>query len=282
MIDTHAHIMNLHYGGPYEGGTQGLVERAVAAGVRHINCVGAGGDIDEVHSALVATRTWPGVSAICGIHPHDARRLADGAAGETLKAAVAVACADEACVAVGETGLDFHYDLSERDQQFAAFEWHVALARSLGKPLCIHTRNAEPETLQVLRQTGAQNVGGVIHCFSGTADFGLRCVEELGFYLSVPGIVTFKNPGELPEAVRRCPLDRLLIETDSPFLAPIPFRGKRCEPALIGHTLRKVAEIKGITEAEALRATSANAVRLFGDRLCTVLSAAAMVGPTTR
>ncbi len=282
MIDTHAHIMNQHYGGPYPGGTQGLIERAVAAGVRHINCVGAGGDIDEVRSALVAARTWPGVSAICGIHPHDARRLADPDTGEALKAGVREACQDETCVAVGETGLDFHYDLSARDEQFAAFAWHIDLARALGKPLCIHTRNAEPETLQVLRECRAAEVGGVIHCFSGTAEFGLRCVDEFGFYLSIPGIVTFKNPGELPEAVRRCPLDRLLIETDSPFLAPIPFRGKRCEPALVGHTLRRVSEIKGITEAEALRATSDNAVRLFGDRLRTVLSAAASGEPTIR
>jgi len=282
VIDTHAHIMNLHYGGAYEGGTQGVVERAVAAGVRHINCVGAGGDIGEVRSALAAARTWPGVSAICGIHPHDAQRLAGGEASDLIKQAVRDACADPCCVAVGETGLDFHYDLSPRDQQFEAFEWHVALARQLGKPLCIHTRNAEVVTLDVLRRTGARAVGGVIHCFSGTAGFGLRCVEELGFYLSVPGIVTFKNPGELPEAVRRCPLDRLLVETDSPFLAPMPFRGKRCEPAYIGHTLRRLAEIRGITEAEALRATSDNAVRLFGDRLRTALSAAAIGGPTSR
>lgn len=273
MIDTHAHIMSDHSGGPFEGGAQGVIERAIAAGVRHINCVGAGGDLPEVLAALQAAKTWRGVSAICGIHPHDAKKLADGEAGAQLWEGVRAACADEACVAVGETGLDFHYDLSDRGLQTAAFERHVALARELGKPLCIHTRNAEPETLEVLRRTGARACGGVIHCFSGTAAFGLQCVTELGFYLSVPGIITFKNPGELPAAVRDCPLDKLLIETDSPFLAPVPFRGKKCEPALIGHTLRKVAEIKGITESEALRATTDNAVRLFGARLHAGLSA---------
>lgn len=276
MIDTHAHIMMQGHGGPYLGGTQGVIERAIAAGVRHINCVGAGGDIDEVRSALEAARRWRGVSAICGIHPHDAKHLSAGAVGDLLWQQVSEACADPACVAVGETGLDFHYDLSERELQFAAFFRHVALARHLKKPLCIHTRNAEPETLQVLRESGANQVGGVIHCFSGTADFGVQCVDELGFYLSIPGIVTFKNAGELPEAVRRCPLDRLLIETDSPYLAPVPFRGKRCEPAMVGNTLAKVAELKGITADEALSATTTNAVRLFGQRLQTVLSSVAI------
>lgn len=272
MIDTHAHICNADYGGPYEGGTAGLVARAIAAGVTHINCVGAGGDLAEVLSAITAARTWTGVSAICGIHPHDAGRLANPETGAGLWAGVRDACAQPECVAVGETGLDFHYNKSDRDAQFKAFADHVGLARALGKPLCIHTRSAEDETLQVLRDTQAAQCGGVIHCFSGTAAFGLRCVEEFGFYLSIPGIVTFKNAGEIPQAVVRCPLDRLLLETDSPFLAPVPMRGRRCEPGLMGYTLTKVAELRGET-VEAMRAvTTGNAIRLFGPRLLVALA----------
>ena len=267
MIDTHAHLCYSDARGTYEGGAAGVIARAVAAGVTHINCVGAGGELAEVVAALDAARTWRGVSAICGIHPHDAARLAEGAAGQALWAGVQEACAQPECVAVGETGLDFHYNLSDREAQFAAFAAHIGLARDLGKPLCIHTRNAEPETLGMLLSEQAVQCGGVIHCFSGTADFGLQCVEELGFYLSIPGIVTFKNAGEIPAAVVLCPLDRLIIETDSPFLAPIPYRGKRCEPAYIGQTLAKVAELKGLPMEEMRAVTTANAIALFGDRL---------------
>lgn len=270
MIDTHAHLMYSHRGG-YAGGPQGVVERAFAAGVRHVICVGAGGDLAEVQSALHAARQFQGVSAICGIHPHDAKRLteSDGAA---LWAGVENACADPACVAVGETGLDYHYDLSDRPQQRDAFIRHIELARRLGKPLCIHTRQAEEETLALLVDHGAARCGGVIHCFSGTAEFGLRCTAELDFYLSIPGIVTFKNPGELHELLRSAPRDRLLLETDSPFLAPIPMRGRTNEPAYLVHTLAKVAEILGTSPDQLAEQTSANAKRLFGARLDTVLA----------
>lgn len=265
MIDTHAHLMVAYRGG-YEGGPEGVVARAVAAGLQHILCVGAGGDLAEVESALDAAERFDGVSAICGIHPHDAHRLyADGA--EALWAGVERACAAPACLAVGETGLDYHYDLSDRAQQRAVFSRHIALARRLGKPLCIHTRNAEDETLALLRDDGAAEVGGVIHCFSGSAAFGLRCAEELGFYLSIPGIVTFKQPGELHELLRAAPRDRLLIETDSPFLAPVPMRGRSNEPAFLPHTLAKVAALLDLTAEEAALLTSDNARRLFGPRL---------------
>jgi TatD DNase family protein len=276
VIDTHAHIMmDAADGDPrrsYDGGTAGVVERAIAAGVQHIVCVGAGGDLDEVQSALVAARRFGGVSAICGIHPHDARRLWDEG-GDALWQGVRAACGDAACVAVGETGLDFHYDLSDRALQQQAFVRHIELASELGKPLCIHTRDAEAETLTLLREHGGREARGVIHCFSGTAEFGLRCVEELDFYLSIPGIVTFKQPGDLPEVVRRAPLERLLLETDSPFLAPVPLRGRRNEPALIHHTLHKVAALRGVDVDTVEAATTANAVRLFGPRLLQPLAA---------
>ncbi|MBI5609714.1 MAG: TatD family hydrolase [Deltaproteobacteria bacterium] len=269
MIDTHAHLKMAAEGDWTRVAEQ--LQRARLAGVHHVVAIGAGGDREELQSALDAARQFPGVSAICGIHPHDAQRLEE-ADGDGLWQAVELACAHESCIGVGETGLDFHYDLSPREAQARIFVRHIALARQLGKPLCIHTRSAEPETLQILKDERAEDVGGVIHCFSGTAAFGLSCVRELGFYLSIPGIVTFKNPGEIAEAVRQAPADRLLVETDSPFLAPIPHRGKKNEPAFVGLTLAKVAELRGWSVAEADAITTANAERLFGPRLRQPLS----------
>lgn len=257
MIDSHAHIAMEGY----EGGTAAVVERALAAGVRHIVCVGAGGDLDEARSAIETARRFQGVSAICGVHPHEAEQVDDA-----LWQGIEQICAEPEVVAVGETGLDFHYNASPAEIQERVFRRHVQLARRLRKPLCIHTRNAEPETARLLREEKAQEVGGVIHCFSGTTRFGLEMIA-FGFYLSIPGIVTFKKPGELVETVAEAPLDRLLVETDSPFLAPMPYRGKRNEPAYVVRTLEKIAEIKGISVEEAAAATTANALRLFGDRL---------------
>ena len=267
MIDTHAHVAATWEGAEYPGGTAGVLARAAAAGVEHVICVGAGGDAAEMASAIACARAFAGVSAITGVHPHDARNVDDA-----LWQAIAQTCALPEVVAVGETGLDFHYDSSPRDVQEALFRRHVQLAKQLRKPLCIHTRDAEELTLRVLREEGADAVGGVIHCFSGTCAFGLQMLEY-GFYLSIPGIVTFKKAGEIVETVHKAPLDRLLVETDSPFLAPIPYRGKRNEPAYVVETLKKIAEIKGLPVAEVERATNVNAVRLFGPRLLAKLAA---------
>jgi TatD DNase family protein len=257
MIDTHAHIAMEGY----EGGTPAVLARAVAAGVRHVICVGAGGDLAEAESALAAARQHPGVSAICGIHPHDAEDW-----DETLWLQISQLCQAPEVVAIGETGFDFHYHHSTPVEQEAVFREHVRLARALHKPLCIHTRNAEPETLRVLREENAAEVGGVIHCFSGTRRFALEALD-LGFHLSIPGIVTFRKPGELVEVLAATPLDRLLVETDSPFLAPMPHRGERNEPRFVRETLTKVAELKGLSFELAQAATTANAIRLFGERL---------------
>lgn len=263
MIDTHAHIAM----DGYDGGLAGLLQRAVQAGLTHIIAIGAGGDIEEAESALRVARVQTGVSAACGIHPHEAEEV-----DEALWGGISRICAEPEVVAIGETGLDFHYNNSSPEEQERVFRLHIRLARQLGKPLTIHTRNAEPETLKVLREEKAGEIGGVIHCFSGSHDFGMRLLE-LGFYLSIPGIVTFRKPGELIETVAGTPIDRLLIETDSPFLAPMPHRGKRNEPAFVVETLRKVSEVKGISFEDARHATTENAVRLFGARLRVALIA---------
>ncbi len=266
MIDTHAHVAATWEGAEYAGGTAGVLERAALAGVEHVICVGAGGDAAEMAAAVACARAFAGVSAITGIHPHDAKNVDDA-----LWQTVVATCALPEVVAVGETGLDFHYDSSPRDVQEAIFRRHIQLARQLRKPLCIHTREAEELTLRILREEGAHDVGGVIHCFSGTCAFGMQMLE-FGFYLSIPGIVTFKKAGEIVETVQQAPLHRLLVETDSPFLAPMPYRGKRNEPAYVVETLKKIAEIKGLPVAEVERVTNANAVRLFGPRLLAKLA----------
>ena len=257
MIDTHAHIAM----DGFDGGTAAVLERAAAAGVSHVVCIGAGADLAEAKSALSVAERFPGTSAVCGIHPHEARHVDDA-----LWACIAEVCARPEVVAVGETGLDYHYNSSPAADQERVFRAHIALSRDLGKPLCIHTRNAEADTLRILRDEGAQTVGGVIHCFSGTRDFALQAID-LGFYISIPGIVTFKKPGELQQTVCDAPLERLLVETDSPFLAPMPHRGQRNEPMWVALTLQKVADLRGLSVDEADAITTANAIRLFGERL---------------
>lgn len=261
MIDTHAHVASTFDGSQYPGGTRGVLERAAAAGVEHLICIGAAGDAAEMAAALACARAYTGVSAITGIHPHDAKNV-----DAELWLQVEHFCAQPEVVAVGETGLDFHYDSSPRDVQAEVFREHIRLARKLQKPLCIHTRDAEEVTLQILREEQAEAIGGVIHCFSGTHAFGMQALQ-FGFYLSIPGIVTFKKAGEIVQTVADTPLDRLLLETDSPFLAPMPYRGKQNEPAYVLETLKKVAEIKNLPVQEVEAATNANARRLFGPRL---------------
>ena len=212
MIDTHAHLAMVDRDGVgYAGGVPGVLQRARDAGLRHIICIGAGGELAEVQAALDVAKQNQGVSAICGLHPHDAARLlAQDPQADPLWQGIVQACSAAEVVAVGETGLDYHYDLSPRSQQRLVFERHVALARELGKPLCIHTREAEAETVEVLEMAAQHGVGGVIHCFSGSAWLARQCLD-LGFYLSIPGIVTFKNAGDLPEVVAFAPVDRLLV-----------------------------------------------------------------------
>jgi len=257
LVDSHAHIAESEY----DADREAVIARAAAAGVGHVVTIGSAGDLASCERALNLAKTRVGVSCILGVHPHDASNN-----DEALFTAVAQRAADPACVAIGETGLDYHYDLSPRDVQRDVFRRYVGLARTLRKPLCIHSRSAEDDTLAILRDERAGDIRGVIHCFSGTAAFA-RGALGLGLYVSIPGIVTFKNAGEIPEVARLVPADRLLVETDSPYLAPIPHRGKRNEPAFVVDTARKVAELRGVTLEDLAEQTTRNAVALFGPRL---------------
>jgi TatD DNase family protein len=232
------------------------MDRASEAGVVGFVVVGVGRDLTQAREAVALARRRPDrVCACVGIHPHDASTATDEGELRELARAPEVA-------AVGEIGLDYHYDHSPRDTQRAVFARLIALARQLRKPIVVHTREAAADTLALLESEGARDVGGIIHCFSEDRPFAERALD-LGFDISLSGIVTFKNARTVHEVAAWAPLDRLLIETDSPYLAPIPLRGKRCEPGMIGHTAKRVAELRGIPVEELAAATRANTERRF-------------------
>jgi TatD DNase family protein len=254
LIDSHAHLD----GEDFARDLDAVVARARAALARVV-LIGlwrAPGDFGNARA--LAAQQPDFFSATVGVHPHDCARVpeADWAEHERL-------ARDPATVAVGETGLDYHYDLSPREAQVAGFRRSVRIAAAAGKPLVIHVREADADCVRVLREEGLPARGGVIHCFTGDVA-AARAYLDLGLYVSVAGIVTFRTAEPIREAVKLVPRDRLLVETDSPYLAPIPFRGKRNEPAHVVETAKKVAELWGTTPDEVARVTSENTRRLFG------------------
>ncbi len=256
LIDSHCHLDFADFGAERAA----VLERGRAEGIAWFVTIGSGRGAESAPDAVALAHEHADVVATVGIHPHDAKLVTDAAF-----AAVEALADDARVVAVGEVGLDFHYDLSPRDAQRAALRRFVALARRVKKPLVIHTRAAPDETLAVLREEGARDVGGVIHCFTEDAAFA-RAAMDLGFDISFSGIVTFKKSEDLRAAARTVPLDRMLIETDSPYLAPIPLRGKTNEPSYVVHTAKRVAELRGVSVDELCRLTTENARRRLGLR----------------
>lgn len=252
FIDSHCH---LNYKGLVED-QQGVLARARAAGVETmLNISTRASEWDDVVGlAERESDVWASI----GVHPHDADTHED------VETATLVERAQHPrIVAIGETGLDFYYDKSDRGRQRASFRNHIAAARETGLPLIVHTREAEEDTAAILgEEMGKGAYSGVIHCFTASADFARKALD-LGFYISISGIVTFKNARDLQETARSLPLDKLLIETDSPFLAPVPHRGKPCEPAFVADTARFLAELRGETLEQLSSATSANFRKLF-------------------
>lgn len=249
-FDTHCHLDVEHN----PDGPEAALDRARAAGVSAFLCVGVGG-LSQAQQALAIAEQHPDVYASAGVHPHDAAR--DGSLDfEPL-------WSHPRLLAVGEVGLDYHYDHSPRDVQAEVFRRYIALARRVKKPLVIHTRSAAEDTLQILEQENARDAGGIIHCFSEDRAFAERALD-LGFYLSFSGIVTFKTARAIQEVAAWAPADRVLVETDSPYLAPVPLRGKRCEPAFVVHTGKYVAGLRGVEEAHFAALTTENARRCFG------------------
>jgi TatD DNase family protein len=253
-FDSHCHLDSQYFPGEARAAA---LERARAAGVEGFVCIGVGG-IPAMGEAVAAAEADPAVWATVGVHPHDAASL-----DAELEAVLRGYLAHPRVMALGEVGLDHHYDHSPRDVQREVFARMIALARETRKPLVIHTREAPAETLELLASEGAREVGGVIHCFSEDRGFAARALD-LGFDLSFSGIVTFKSARAIQEVAAWAPLERILLETDSPYLAPVPVRGKPCEPSLLVHTAARVAELRGLPLTDLARHTVANTRRRFG------------------
>jgi TatD DNase family protein len=247
LVDSHCH---LDFAPP--GERREIIARARRAGVETLLTIGT--KISEFAGVLEIAESDPNIWCSVGIHPHEA------AAEEDRISLLAALTRHAKVIAIGETGLDFHYDHSPRERQQAMFRAHCAASRETNCPLVVHSRAADAETAAILREE--KPPACVIHCFS-TGRALAEAALGLGFYLSLSGIVTFRNAGELRAIVPDIPLDRLLIETDAPYLAPVPLRGKRNEPAFLIHTAAAVAELKGVAVEELARATGENFFRLF-------------------
>src|SRR3954447_23630905 len=252
MIDSHCHLDFQDFAGDRPE----MLARARAAGVTAMVCIGSGRDTGPAREAVRLAAAEPDIFAAGGVHPHDVARMTEDDWAELDRLS-----REPRVVGIGETGLDFHYDLSPRDVQRDAYRRFVELGRQARLPVISHVRDAHVEAAAVLEETRAAELGGVIHCFTGTVADARRYLD-LGQDLSFSGILTFKTAGELREAAAFTPMDRILIETDSPYLAPIPYRGKRNEPAYIVKTLELLAGLRGIDVAEADAATTANTRRL--------------------
>jgi TatD DNase family protein len=252
LIDSHCH---LEYEGLAENQT-GVLERARAAGVTGFLNIST--RRSEWERVVGTAEREPDVWASVGIHPHEADQHADLGASELREAA-----RHPKVVGLGESGLDYYYDKSDRSAQQALFRTHIGVSRETGLPVIIHTRDAEEDTIAILEdELGKGAFPALIHCFTASAAFGRRVIE-LGLSVSLSGIVTFKNARELQDFAKEIPSDRLLVETDSPFLAPVPHRGKTCEPAYVRNTAQFAAELRGETVEQLAATTSRNFFALF-------------------
>ncbi len=253
LIDSHAHIQGKEYAG--EAAT--LIARAQAAGVDTIIAVGGAGDMSSNNEAVALAGLFPNVFATVGMHPHDAKDVGD----QELNIMRGLA-AEPKVVAVGETGLDYYYNNSAQETQRQVFRQFIRLARETKLPIVVHERDAAADAAQLLRDEGEGTIVGVIHCFTGDFDAARRYLD-LGFYLSFTGIITFKNAEALRDVVRKIPLEKMLVETDSPYLTPVPHRGKRNEPAYVRFVAETIARIKNTALEEVARVTTANTRALF-------------------
>jgi TatD DNase family protein len=257
MIDSHCHLADETFAADLED----VVRRARDAGLERALVILEAGNAKEAAQAQRLEQLWPDVRLSIGVHPHQAHQFA----GDPERAAVVVReqCASTPSVrAVGEIGLDYHYDYSPREVQHAVFRAQIRAALELDRPVVIHTREADEDTIAILREEGGGSLRGVLHCFTGTAalrDAGLA----LGFYISLAGILTFPKAADLRETARAVPLDRLLTETDSPFLAPVPYRGKRNEPAHVTRVVATLADMHQMPAGELAQRTAANFHTLF-------------------
>jgi len=254
LVDSHAHIQ----GEEFSDDIDGVIQRAKQAGVEKIVVVGGAGDLASNQRAVALARSHDGLFATVGMHPHDAKAVSEEELAQLRELAK-----DSKVVAIGETGLDFYYNHSPREIQMKIFRRFIGMARATELPLIVHDRDAHREIAELLLAEGERKLRGVIHCFTGDYQ-AAKAFLDLGFYISFSGIVTFKNAAPLREVAQKLPLDRIFVETDSPYLAPVPHRGKRNEPAFVRLVAETIASVREIPLEDVIHATSQNAHALFG------------------
>lgn len=251
LVDSHTHLD----ASDFDSDRESVIERAVAAGVTRIVTIGAGSGAQSAHNALEIANKYPFIWASVGIHPHDAQVDHNPDLIRSL-------AANPRAVAIGETGLDFYRDFAPVDLQEKWFRTQIEIAIEVKKPLIIHSREAGEASFKILSEMNAKAVGGVFHCYAEDAEFAKR-LASINFMISVPGSITFKKNDKFREIIKAIPLEQIMVETDAPFLAPEPFRGKRCESMHVLTTAMKIAEVKGMELEEVARVTTANALRFF-------------------
>jgi len=251
LIDSHAHLEMPEF----DQDRDEVIQRAKKQGIGYIITIGI--QIPEAEKAIALAETYDWIYAAIGIHPHYAQEI-----DENTYSKLEHLAAHSKVKAFGEIGLDFYRNLSRQDVQVRRFRELIQIGKKLRLPLIIHDRNAHQEILTILREENGFDWGGVIHCFSGDYEMAKKCLDQ-GFYISIPGTITFKNATSLQEVVKKIPLERIIVETDAPFLAPLPFRGKRNEPSYVKYTAEKVGELKNKSFEEVAHQTSENTKHLF-------------------
>lgn len=251
FLDSHAHLDDSKFDGDRDKLIQGLPNRGIGC------VVNAGADMESSKAGIALAQEYPHIYAAIGVHPHDAETMTDDDICELERMA-----AHERVVAIGEIGLDYYYDNSPRDVQKRRFIDQIELAYRTGLPIIVHNRDAHGDTLEIIRENHHKIHGGVMHCYSGSVEM-MREFIDLGFYISLGGPVTFKNAKKPIEVAREVPLERLLIETDCPYLTPHPFRGRRNDPGYVPLVAQKIAEIRGVSAEEIAKVTFQNALDLF-------------------
>lgn len=255
LIDSHAHLTTR----AYDADRSAVLERCKEQGLVRLVEIGAVQSFEGNRAAQQLAEAHDMIYFTLGLHPHDAKDFTE----EQFRALMEIAASHPKAVGIGETGLDYYYNHSPRDRQREVFARHIQAARELKKPLVIHDRDAHAEVMEILEAEGGFDVPGEFHCFSGDWELARRVVER-GWYVALGGVVTFKTAHDLHDVARRIPLEYLLLETDSPFLTPVPYRGKRNEPWYVRHIAKRIAELRSIPLERVIEASGANAVTLFG------------------
>ena len=251
LFDTHAHILDDQFNDDREQVIQNINDNMAL--VVNIGC-----NLEDCPRTVALAEQYEKLYAAVGLHPEDVKTYTPEGWDMICRLAE-----HPKVVGIGETGLDYYWDTSTKDAQKVLFEQHIDLAKQLHKPLVIHDREAHGDTLELLKRTNAKEVGGILHAFSGSIEMAMEVIK-MGFYIGLGGPVTFKNARKAVEVAQAIPLEYLVIETDCPYMAPVPFRGKRNEPMLVQHTAAKIAELRGISTEELIEATYQNGKRIYG------------------